>query len=120
MEEVLNKKDEAKIKSLPVWDRKNPSRKIPEKEEKHLKEMSVYEFVNTEEPGVLQEFSYGNTRNNMKFVLMHGGKYLLSRFVAQHINSRGTPIWDRRPNGMGQMEKTNAGSKPRFYLRESY
>ena len=112
--------DEKKMAKLPLIDRENPSRKFSEKEEKALREIRVYEFANTECPGVMQKFVYGDTRNKMTFNLFHGQKYELPRFVARHIESCGTPIYNYKPSGHGQLEKEQAGHKRRFMMREAF
>lgn len=91
-----------------------------EKEEKHLREIGKYEFYNLEEPGLALKFPYGNHKTQHTFTLFHGGKYDLPRFVARHLESCTTPIWDWRPDGMGRMEKKLVGHKPRFQLRHVY
>jgi hypothetical protein len=107
-----------KIRNLPIIDSKNPSKKYSEKEERYLRELVKYEFMNLEEPGLMLPFSYGNTKNKHTFSFMHGGTYILPRFIARHVESRGTPIWRYKPNGYGQMEKKLDGTKSRFQLRE--
>lgn len=90
------------------------------KEEEFLREVCEYEFVNIEEPGLMHKFPYGNSKNTHTFSLMHGAKYQLPRFVARHLESCSTPIWDWRPNGLGGLEKKYLGTKPRFQLRQVY
>lgn len=118
--ESVMKFDEKKMAKLPLIDRENPGRKFSEKEDKALREMRVYEFSNTETPGVMQKFTYGDTRNKMTFNLFHGGKYELPRFLARHIEACGTPIYDYKPTGYGQLEKHQAGQKRRFMMREAF
>lgn len=112
--------DEKKMSKLPLIDRKNPGRKYSEKEEKALREIRTYEFSNSESPGVMQSFAYGDTRNKMTFNLFHGGHYELPRFIARHIESCGTPIYKYKPNAFGQMEKEQTGNKHRFIMREVF
>lgn len=85
-----------------------------------LQEEIAIEFMNLEEPGVMQKFVYGPTTNPKKYTLMHGGKYKLPREVVQHIESRQTPIWKYRPNGIGGMEKELTGHKSRFQCRQTF
>jgi len=121
MEAVLE--DSVRMKKmceLPIIDPTNPSKKHSEKEEKWLREVKCYEFINVEDQNVFQKFSYGSTRNNMVFNFVHGGKYRVPRFIARHIDSRATPIWKWRPDGSGQIVKKLEGQKPRFQMREVY
>lgn len=113
----LNKKKMAK---LPIIDPTNPSKKFTEKEEKWLREFVTYEFMNLEDPRLMHSFSYGRAGNVMKFSFMPGGKYTVPRFIARHIDSRSTPMWEWRPNGQGGMEKKMIGRKSRFQMREVY
>lgn len=91
-----------------------------EKEEAFLREICEFEFVNVEEPGLSQQFPYGNTKKYHRFFLMHGGRYKLPRFIARWIESRSTPIWDYRPDGKGGLKKTLIGRNPRFQMRQVY
>lgn len=109
-----------KIEKLPIIDPSDPSKKFSEKEEKWLREMTTYEFMNLEEPGLMQTFSYGNAQHKFKFQFMHGGRYRVPRFIARHIDSRGTPMWDYRPDGQGSMHKQQIGHKSRFQMREVF
>lgn len=117
---VMEKMDEKKMTNLPIRDPKNPSKKLSEKEEKFMREICTYEFINVEEPGLMHKFSYGNAQNKHTFVLFHGEKYRLPRFIQRHIESKGTPIWGWSPDGYGRMQKTKRGYKTRFQLREVY
>lgn len=113
MSEVLHKEvSPEQLVDLPIIG-KQPEN---EREEKYLREICEYEFYNLEEPGLLNRFAYGEAGNQRNFTLMHGGKYKLPRFIARHIESRSTPIWSWRPNGLGGMEKKLTGNKPRFRL----
>lgn len=120
MELTAKEPDIKKMQNLPVYDPADPNRKFSEKEEKYLREVRTYEFMNLKEPGVMQKFSYGNAANKYTFVLMHGGKYKLPRFIQRHLESKSTPIWEYRPNGKGQLEKVQAGRDSRFQLREVF
>jgi len=105
-----------KIKALPIVGAQPES----EKEEKFLREICEFEFQNLEEPGLMNKFPYGGTKKSHVFNLFHGQKYTLPRFIARHVESCATPLWDWRPNGMGQMEKRYLGSKPRFQMRQTF
>lgn len=121
MEQAIVEKNESKkIQNLPIIDPKNPSRKFNEKEEKFLREMLTYEFMNLEEPGLMLKFPYGNSKNKHTFTFFHGGKYLLPRFLARHVESKSTPIWGWKPDGSGRLIKEMKGVKSRFQMREVY
>lgn len=120
MEQVLNKKlDPNVFKGLPIIAA-NKDRTLSEKEEKHLRELVTYEFMNLEEPGLSQTFSYGNAKNKTTFTFFHGGKYRVPRFIGRHVESKSIPIWTWTPDGSGRLEKTRKGSKSRFQMREVY
>ena len=112
--------DERKLGLLPIIDPANPSKNFTEKEEKFWREIKSYEFVNIEEPGVFHKFSYGNAKNKVYFSLIPGQKYRLPRFIARHIDSRSTPIWGYKPDGLGSLEKYLKGTKSRFQMRETF
>ena len=112
--------DVKRMQKLPIIDPVNPSKKYTEKEEKWLREIKAYEFSNLEEPGLMHTFAYGCAGNKMKFQLFHGGKYHVPRFIARHIESRSTPMWNWRPDGLGGMRKELSGKKSRFQMREVY
>lgn len=116
----IEKVNQDKLQKLPIIDPRNPSRKFSEKEEKHLREVLTYEFMNLEEPGLTQTFSYGNASNKHTFQFEHGKKYKIPRFIARHIEGKSTPMWGWKPNGEGQMVKTQRGEKSRFQMREIY
>lgn len=78
----------------------------------------MYEFYNTEEPGMMLKFTYGSSKNPKRYELFHGGKYELTEDVVRHLESKQTPIWAWRPSGDGRMAKSLTGWKPRFQLRE--
>lgn len=87
-----------------------------EKEEEFLREIKCYEFMNLEEPGVGNKFTYqGHT-----VILFHGGKYHFPRFLARHIETRTTPQYKYHPSGTGEMIPTQIGETPRFQMREVY
>ena len=104
------------IQNLPIIGRQPSS----EKEEKYLREVCEFEFSNLEEPGLSNAFPYGNTKKQHKFVFFHGGKYKIPRFIARHVESCETPIWDWRPNGQGGMAKKQIGTKARFQMRQVF
>lgn len=112
--------DVKKYAKLPIIDAKNPGRKLSEKEEKWLREMRTYEFTNREEPGLSNTFPYGAAGKSMKFTFFHGGKYRIPRFIANHVNNCGKPIYGWRPNGQGGMEKQQTGTESRFQMREVF
>lgn len=111
--EVLTKE---KLESLPIVGEQPKN----EREAKYLNEICEYEFYNLEETGTPLKFPYGSTTRKANFYFMHGGKYKVPRHVARHIESRSTPRYEWRPNGMGGMEKTRIGDKPRFQMRQMF
>jgi len=117
MSEVRQRKvPKEKLSALPILGDQPKS----EKEEKFLREICEYEFYNLEEPGTELRFPYGNTLNQTTFTMFHGEKYMLPRFVARHLESKGTPIWEWRPDGSGRMTKKMIGKKPRFRMGQSF
>lgn len=121
MEQALVERiDPQRLQRLPIIDPKDPGKKFSEKEEKHLRELVDYEFMNLEEAGVPQRFSYGNANNKHTFTFLHGGKYTVPRFIGRHVESKSTPIWGWKPDGAGRMIKEKRGSKSRFQMREVY
>ena len=111
---------QAKFKKLPIISPAFVTKRPSEKEEKFLREEGIYEFVNIEQPGLFIKFPYGNAKTKHTFTFMHGGRYKLPRFVARHIDSRATPLWGRKPDGSGIMQKEFKGTNPRFNMREVY
>lgn len=91
-----------------------------EKEEKYLREICEYEFLNIEEPGLTLKFPYGNTKASHNFTFFHGGKYKVPRFVARHLEKCSTPMWKWRPDGTGSLHKEQIGNKPRFQMRQTF
>ena len=91
---------------------------VEEKVKKRSEEEGYFEFYNLEEPGLVQKFAYGTTKNYKKYVFFHGEKYKITREIAEHVESRETPIWGYRPDGTGRLEKHLKGYKPRFQMRE--
>jgi len=115
-----NKMDVKRMQKLPIIDSQNPSRKFSEKEEKWLREIVNYEFMNLEQPGLVEKFCYGTTSNKMNIILFHGGKYPMPRFLANHVNACSTPMWKWRPDGIGSLRKELIGRNSRFQMREIY
>lgn len=91
-----------------------------DKEKDWLREEVCIEFYNLEEPGLMQKFPYGTTKNFKNYTLMHGGQYTLPREVVKHIESRQTPIWKWLPDGSGSMAKKLVGMKSRFQCRQVF
>ena len=117
MGEVRHRKvSEDTLSKLPILGTKPKN----EREEKHLREVCEFEFYNLEEPGLTHCFTYGNTRNNSIFTMYHGEKYNVPRCVARHLESKGTPIWDWRPDGSGRIKKKEIGMTPRFRMSGSF
>lgn len=97
-----------------------PAKEVSEKERKWLEEEVEIEFYNLEEPGMMNKFPYGTTKNFKKYTLLHGGRYKLPRKVIKHLESRQTPIWKWMPDGTGAMGKQLIGYKPRFQCRQIF
>ena len=117
MSTLKNKKvSEERLASLPIIGAQPKN----EKEEKFLREICEFEFFNLENEGLSLPFSYGDSGNNQKFELEHGGKYRVPRFVARHLETRSTPIYKWRPDGTGSMRKTQVGTKPRFRMSQVF
>lgn len=116
--ETLNKNSAKKLQKLPIIPA--PSKKLSEKEETYLRELGNYEFMNLEQPGLMQKFTYGEAGNKHTFVLLHGGKYTVPRFIARFIDSRSTPLWGRKPDGEGRIQKYLKGKNSRFQMREVF
>jgi hypothetical protein len=104
------------LASLPILGPQPKS----EKEEKYLREVCEFEFLNLEEPGVYQKFSYGSTKKHKTITLFHGTTYKLPRFIARHLENCATPMYEWKPDGTGRMVKQYVGRKPRFQMRQSY
>lgn len=104
------------LKSLPIVGQqpRNP------KEEEFLREVCEFEFINLKEPGVMHKFSYGSTKKNKTITLAHGAKYMLPRFLARHVESCSTPLYEWRPDGLGKLSKKLIGNDPRFQMRQVY
>lgn len=117
MSEVRHRKvSEDTLAKLPIVGNQPKNAK----EEQFLREVCEFEFYNLEEPGLSHRFSYGDATNNRSFTMYHGEKYRLPRFIARHLESRGTPNYEWRPNGKGGLVKHLAGTKPRFRMSQSF
>lgn len=97
-----------------------PAKIMSDREKGWLEEEIEVEFYNIEEPGLMNKFPYGTTKNFKVYTLMHGGRYTLPRRVIQHIESRQTPIWKWQGDGSGSMQKKLSGMKPRFQCRQVF
>lgn len=115
-QEVRTLPDLEEMKKLPIVGRK-PSN---EKEEAFLREVCEFEFINLKEPGVLHKFTYGSTKNHKNFTFFHGEKYKLPRFIARHVESCATPIYNWAPDGTGKLIKKYVGPDPRFQMRQVF
>ena len=113
---VKAKRTPEQLQKLPIVG-KQPEN---EKEDKFLRELCDYEFINTEEAGLTHKFGYGSSTNYHTFEFWHGAVYKVPRFIARHIESCVTPIWAWRPDGTGRMNKQYIGTKPRFQMRQKY
>jgi len=118
--ESNNDVDLERLRRLPIINRNNPHKKYSEKEEKHLRDISTFEFYNLEEPGLMITFPYGSTTNKHTFKFMHGGKYKIPRFLARFVDSAATPLWGWEPDGTGSLQKVFKGWNSRFQMREVY
>lgn len=108
--------DIKKLEALPIIGEKPAN----EKEEKFLREVNEYIFQNLEETGVSLAFSYGDLKNNVSLMLMHGAKYKFPRFLARHIEDVATPIYELRPDNMGGRSPMETGKKPRFQMKQVF
>jgi hypothetical protein len=105
-----------KLESLPILGEKPSS----EKEEKFLREINEYIFQNIETPNLSVSFPYGNTKNSVNLMLMHGAKYKMPRFLARHIENASKPIYDMKPDVDGIIRLKETGRQPRFQMRQVY
>ncbi len=111
-----NTKTEKDFSKLPIVGRQPRD----EKEEKFLKEICEFEFLNLEDTGLSITFPYGSTNNQQNFQLFHGARYKVPRHLARHVETRATPKYEWRPDGTGQMKGQRVGDKPRFQMRQVY
>jgi len=93
---------------------------VTEREKLWLEEEVEIEFYNIEEPGMVNKFPYGGTKNFKIYTLFHGGKYKLPRKVIKHLEGCQSPIWKWQPDGLGGMTKKLTGMKPRFQCRQVF
>lgn len=108
------------VKRRTFGDTKPKTPPLSEQEQIWLDEEIEVEFYNIEEPGVMNKFSFGSTKDYTDYALFHGAKYKLTRKVIKHIESRQTPLWDYVPDGQGKMIKKLSGWKPRFQCRQVF
>jgi hypothetical protein len=104
------------LKRLPICGAQPKSAK----EEEYLREICTFEFRNIEEPGMMQKFPYGNTKVNNTFTFFDGGTYSVPRHVARHVESRGKPEYDWRPDGTGKMVPKLVRHTSRFQMRHVF
>ena len=104
---------EIDLEELPIIGKQPES----ESEEKYLREIGEYEFMNLEDPKFALKFPYGNTKKKKNFLFFHSGRYKIPRHVALHVESCMTPMWDWLPDGTGKMIKQMTGQKARFQMR---
>lgn len=112
-EHIATEKDFTK---LPIVGRQPRD----EKEEKYLREICEFEFLNLEDTGLSIKFPYGSTNHQQNFQFFHGGRYKVPRHLARHVETRATPKNEWRPDGTGQMKGQKVGDKPRFQMRQTY
>ena len=91
-----------------------------EKEEKHLKEIKKFKFINTENPGLIHPFSYGSGKYSQSFCFVDGAEYEIPRHVARWMDDCKVPQYKWRPGGDGRMQKSLTGYTHRFQMREVY
>lgn len=109
-------KENNEFKDLPILGKK-PS---DEKEEKYLREVREFQFSNISEAGVCHKFVYGDAKKHKKFVFFHDQVYKVPRFIARHIEECSTPLYEWRPDGLGNLTKKFIGSQRRFQMREVF
>ena len=105
-----------KLESLPIIGEKP----VNEKEEKFLREVNEFIFQNLEETGISMSFIYGNGKNNVSLLLMHGATYKFPRFLARHVENCSTPVYELRPNSTGGKSMVEIGRKPRFQMKQVF
>jgi len=80
-----------------------------------------YEFINMEQPGRSLSFFYGDARRPEKFSFHHNQVVEVREEIAEHVQSRQTPIWkwvdsvsyDGSPRRVAKI----VGYTPRFYMK---
>lgn len=117
MEKVINREaEEALANSVEKQHENLDKQKL--KSKKNIKEKLIkVEFLNVETPNLALKFCYGSTKRPQNYTLLHGGVYELPEEVIKHLESRGTPLYQYRPDGSGRLAKSIQGYKPRFVLR---
>lgn len=119
MHKEVNQYDEKSLNRIPLMNIYEPHKKYTEKEEKYLREMRVYQFSNLEQAGSPLEFSYGSGKVQMQFKLEPNTLHRLPRWLAQHVESRGRPVYDWVPTGESRkMTKRLVDFERRFMMRE--
>ncbi len=108
--------DLKKLEALPIIGEKPTN----EKEEKFLREVNEFIFQNLEQTGVSMSFMYGNAKNLVSLLLMHGATYKFPRFLARHIENCSTPVYELRLNSTGGKSMIETGRKPRFQMKQVY
>ena len=91
-----------------------------EKEEKYLREVCEYEFINSEDAGLSHSFTYGYSNDPHTFTFFHGGRYKLPRFIAMHVESKGKPDYKYLPDGSGVFQKQKVSETPRFRMKQIF
>lgn len=104
------------FKDLPILGKKPKD----EKEEKYLREVREFQFSNLAEAGVAHKFVYGNAKKNKKFLFFHDQVYSVPRFIARHLEECSTPLYEWRPDGLGNLTKKYIGANRRFQMREVF
>lgn len=81
-----------------------------------------YEFINMEQPGKSLSFFYGDARRPQKIHWKHGEVVECTEEIAEHVQSRQTPIWEWvqiiAPNGVPSKVGKIVGYTPRFFMKK--
>lgn len=112
----VNMQTELEEKSVKTVDQVLEQQDRAEFEKKKV-ETELIEFYNIEEPGHPITFSFGPAKRTKKYTLLHGGKYELPKEIIHHLESRQTPMYDYKPDGLGRMSKYLKGYQSRFQCR---
>jgi hypothetical protein len=92
-----------------------------DKEEKFLREVGLYEFINKEQPGAAVKFTYGNTKVFTEPTLFHGGKYRLPRHIVRHLENCQVPMYTYLNDpSSGRLGKTLQAFNSRYQCRPLY
>lgn len=83
-----------------------------------LEEKVTIQFYNIEEPGGEGFFCFGKCTDPKRITLQHGEITELTRGDIRFIESRQTPIYTYKENGLGKKTKTLTGWKPRYQCRQ--